>query len=33
MKPVSKMTQGELGAFIQSQLREKVNEVILSGNK
>jgi hypothetical protein len=31
MKPVSKMTQGELGAFIQSQLREKGIEVILSG--
>ena len=31
MKPVSKMTQGEFGAFIQSQLREKGIEVILSG--
>jgi len=31
MKPVGKMTQGELGAFIQSQLREKGIEVILSG--
>lgn len=31
MKPVAKMTQGELGAFIQSQLREKGIEVILSG--
>ena len=31
MKPVSKMTQGEFGAFIQSQLRKKGIEVILSG--
>ena len=31
MKSVSKMTQGELGAFIQSSLREKGIEVILSG--
>jgi hypothetical protein len=31
VKSVSKMTQGELGAFIQSQLREKGIEVILSG--
>jgi hypothetical protein len=31
MKPVGKMTQGELGAFIQSQLRDKEIEVILSG--
>jgi hypothetical protein len=31
MKSVGKMTQGELGAFIQSQLRENGIEVILSG--
>lgn len=31
MKPIGKMTQGELGAFIQSQLREKGIEVVLSG--
>jgi hypothetical protein len=31
MKSVGKMTQGELGAFIQSQLRDKEIEVILSG--
>ena len=31
MKSISKMTQGELGAFVQSQLREKGIEVILSG--
>jgi hypothetical protein len=31
MKSVSKMTQGELGAFIQSQLRKKGIEVILAG--
>lgn len=31
MKPVSKMTQAELGAFIQSQLRKKGIEVILAG--
>lgn len=31
MKPVSKMTQGELGALIQSQLRKKGIEVILAG--
>ena len=31
MKPVSKMTQGELGAFIQTQLRKKGIEVILAG--
>ena len=31
MKSIGKMTQGELGAFIQSQLREKGIEVILSG--
>lgn len=31
MKPVSKMTQGEFGAFIQSQLRRNGIEVILSG--
>lgn len=31
MKPIGKMTQGELGAFIQSHLREKGIEVILSG--
>jgi hypothetical protein len=29
MKPVGKMTQAELGAFIQFQLREKEVEVIL----
>jgi hypothetical protein len=31
MKSVSKMTQGELGAFIQSHLRVKGIEVILTG--
>jgi hypothetical protein len=31
MKSVGKMTQGELGAFVQSQLREKGIEVVLSG--
>jgi hypothetical protein len=31
MKPVSKMTQGELGAFIQSELRTRGIEVILAG--
>jgi hypothetical protein len=31
MKPVGKMTQGELGAYIQSQLSEKGIEVVLSG--
>ena len=31
MKPVSKMTQGELGAFVQSQLRKTGIEVILAG--
>jgi hypothetical protein len=31
MKQVSRMTQGEFGAFIQSHLREKGIEVILSG--
>jgi hypothetical protein len=31
MKSVGKMTPGELSAFIQSQLREKGIEVILSG--
>lgn len=31
MKPVSKMTQGEFGAFVQSQLRKNGIEVILSG--
>jgi hypothetical protein len=31
MKSIGKMTQGELGAFIQSQLREKGIEVVLSG--
>ena len=31
MKSVGKMTQGEFGAFIQSHLREKGIEVILSG--
>jgi hypothetical protein len=31
MKPVHKMTQGELGAYVQSQLRKKGIEVVLSG--
>lgn len=31
MKSVNKMTQGELGAFVQSRLREEGIEVILSG--
>jgi hypothetical protein len=31
MKPIGKMRQGELGAFIQSQLRKQGIEVILSG--
>jgi hypothetical protein len=31
VKPVGKMTQGELGAFVQSQLRKKDIEVILAG--
>ena len=31
MKSVGKMTQGEFGAFIQSHLREKEIEVVLSG--
>ena len=31
MKSVARMTQGELGAFVQSHLREKGIEVILSG--
>src|SRR5215208_3221281 len=31
MKPVHKMTQGELGAYIQSHLRKKGIEVVLSG--
>ena len=31
MKAVSNMTQGELGAFVQSQLRENGIEAILSG--
>ena len=31
MKPITRMTQGELGAFIQTRLREKGIEVILSG--
>ena len=31
MKPVSKMTQAELGAFVQSQLRKNGIEVILAG--
>ena len=31
MKPVSKMTQGELGAFIQTQLASKGVEVVLAG--
>jgi len=31
MKSVSKMTQGEVGAFVQTQLRKKGIEVILSG--
>ena len=31
MKSVSKMTQGELSAFIQTQLRNKGIEVVLAG--
>lgn len=31
MKAVSRMTQGELGAFVQSQLRKNGIEVILAG--
>lgn len=31
MKPVHKMTQGELGAYVQSQLRKKGIEVVLAG--
>lgn len=31
MKPINKMTQGELGAYIQSHLRKKGIEVVLSG--
>jgi hypothetical protein len=31
MKSVNKMTQGELGAFIQSHLRKKGIEVVLAG--
>lgn len=31
MKSVEKMTQAEIGAYIQSQLREKGIEVVLSG--
>lgn len=31
MKSIRKMTQGELGAFVQSTLREKEIEVVLSG--
>jgi hypothetical protein len=31
VKPVSKMTQGEVGAFVQSQLRARGIEVILAG--
>jgi hypothetical protein len=31
MKSIGKMTQGEFGAFIQSQLRKKEIEVVLSG--
>ena len=31
MKSVEKMTQGEIGAYIQSKLREKGIEVVLSG--
>jgi hypothetical protein len=31
MKSVARMTQGELGAFVQTHLREKGIEVILSG--
>jgi hypothetical protein len=31
MKPVEAMTQGELGAFVQSHLREKGIIVVLSG--
>ena len=32
MKSVGKMTQGEFGAFVQSQLRKNGMEVILSGD-
>lgn len=31
MKPIKKMTQGELGAFVQSHLQRKEIEVVLSG--
>jgi hypothetical protein len=31
MKPVSRMTQAEFGAFVQTQLKKKGIEVILSG--
>lgn len=31
MKPIHKMTQGELGAYVQSHLRKKGIEVVLSG--
>jgi hypothetical protein len=31
MKPIKEMIQGELGAYIQSHLREKGIEVVLSG--
>lgn len=31
MKSVGKMTQAELGAFVQSQLRENGIEVVLAG--
>ena len=31
MKKISEMTQGELGAFIQSHLRKKGIDVVLSG--
>jgi hypothetical protein len=31
MKTIKEMTQGELGAYIQSHLRQKGIEVVLSG--
>lgn len=31
MKPVNKMTQGEIGAFVQTHLRKSGIEVVLSG--
>ncbi|MBU4457014.1 MAG: hypothetical protein KKA65_05945 [Nanoarchaeota archaeon] len=31
MKSIQEMTQGELGAFVQSYLRKKRIEVVLSG--